>query len=442
MNRFERRESARRKLLAIVYAAVDGSSRCDVDQLTDLAVSKGMLEEDVEEARHWLSQEGFLFTYLQDDAVRLTQEGDSVAEAELRKQQAVRTVEPTGQGNAVSRIDLERLMLAEQLRFNLEQARIAQPVQGMFGGMGWDFMDQAHALVTQLSPSHAEYFAIHHGSEPRSEKLFAESLLLFESAFAEVAREAYALPKRTGTHREQLDSIMVDANEVIPLAIIVMGNKSPYLRDLIRNLYGQLRQTLGTGSELSEGAEDAVREVLHHLGEIFTKLDQAPLAGREGGALLIEANKHHGEMGKALKKVTKEFRNMRDEEKKVGRGGDTFNIGSVQQLVKGDHNTNTANQTAGASLAEVAALLRELREQVQNLPPQSRQDAIDCIEAVEAEAKVEKPSSGKLRGFLAGIREAAETGGATAETVAKIVSLTQKLGPLLLPLAAAALGGG
>lgn len=314
----------------------------------------------------------------------------------------------------------------------------------MFSGLGWGYWSKAIALLTPLDAGSAEYFAMHSGSlRPESDELYAEGLRILDAVFSRLAAEVYTPPPRDGTHVDQLESIIVDTNEVIHLAIYKWGNQSAFLRVLLERLHAQLRQTLGTGSQITEAAEAAVRSVIRYVGDITIKLNQSALGVPESGALLIEATDLYGELGKSQKLVTGEFRIMREDEKKAGRGGDTFNIaGNVNQLVKGDNNTNTVNQTAGASLAEVAALLRELREQVQSLPPQSRQDAIDCIEAVEVEVKAEKPSPGKIRGFLAGIREAAEAGGATAETVDKIVSLTQKVGPLLLPLASAVLGGG
>lgn len=337
----------------------------------------------------------------------------------------------------MSGIDLARLDLVEELRFNLTEAKRACPIRDVMN-LGWGFLYQGIALLTPLRSPLGEDFAIRRGSySPQSEELYALGISNLEQAFSELAAEVYAPPKRTGTHVDQLECIMVDANEVVRL-IIKWGNQSAFLRVLLERLFAELRQTLGTGSRVKSSAETAVRAVLEQLIEISIKLNQSALGVPESGALFIEANRLYGELGRLLKVVTEEFRRMREDEKTAGKG-DHFHIGgNVGNLVTGNKNVTTLNQTAGATAGEILELLAQLRTAVQVLPLETRQDAIDYIDGIEVEAKAEKPSKGKLRSFLSSLKETAEAGNEVAGFGEKVIPLIEKLGPLVVALIGAA----
>ncbi len=80
-------------------------------------------------------------------------------------------------------------------------------------------------------------------------------------------------------------------------------------------------------------------------------------------------------------------------------------VGAVQQ---GDQNIANVAQSVGANLAEVADLLKELRN---HIDPEHREDGIEYIDAIEEELAKDVPKESRLRVFLKGVGDAATEAG-------------------------------
>lgn len=88
-------------------------------------------------------------------------------------------------------------------------------------------------------------------------------------------------------------------------------------------------------------------------------------------------------------------------------------VGSVQT---GPHSTANVTQNFGSSASEVLALIPELRESLQALPPGDREEAIEIVDALEEEVQSPAPRKGRLKAFLG------QLGSFTANTASNVIA--------------------
>jgi hypothetical protein len=82
----------------------------------------------------------------------------------------------------------------------------------------------------------------------------------------------------------------------------------------------------------------------------------------------------------------------------------------------------------GVTGGQVAALVSEIRQLVAVLQPELRQDALEMVQVIEAEAQSPAPRRGMLRTAFKGLTELAKDAAALAVPLA---TLAQAIGPLL-----------
>jgi hypothetical protein len=104
----------------------------------------------------------------------------------------------------------------------------------------------------------------------------------------------------------------------------------------------------------------------------------------------------------------------------------TYNGPVINQ--SGTHNVANVVHNVGVTGSQVAALVSEIRQLVAGLQPEQRQDALDMVQVIEAEAQSPAPRKGMLRTALKGLTELAKDAAALAVPLA---SLAQAIGPLL-----------
>jgi len=97
-------------------------------------------------------------------------------------------------------------------------------------------------------------------------------------------------------------------------------------------------------------------------------------------------------------------------------------VGAVQT---GPNSTANVKQNFGASMAEIAELISQLRSQFETLPHGPREEAIDVVDGLADELQQPAPSKGKVKAFLSQIRVFAQdlasgaSAGLLAEAIAK-----------------------
>jgi hypothetical protein len=88
-------------------------------------------------------------------------------------------------------------------------------------------------------------------------------------------------------------------------------------------------------------------------------------------------------------------------------------VGSVQT---GSHSVAHVTQNFGSSASEVINLIRELRQNLQTLPPDQRQEAIEVVDALEEEVQSSTPRKGRIKAFLG------QLGEFTANTASSVIA--------------------
>lgn len=88
-------------------------------------------------------------------------------------------------------------------------------------------------------------------------------------------------------------------------------------------------------------------------------------------------------------------------------------VGSVQT---GSHSVAYVTQNFGASASDVMNLIRELRQNLQTLPPDQRQEAIEVVDALEEEVQSPAPRKGRIKAFLG------QLGTFTANTASSVIA--------------------
>jgi hypothetical protein len=97
-------------------------------------------------------------------------------------------------------------------------------------------------------------------------------------------------------------------------------------------------------------------------------------------------------------------------------------VGSVQT---GSHSVAHVTQNFGSSASEVVNLIRELRQNLQALPPDERQEAIEVVDALEEEVQSPTPRKGRIKAFLGqlGTFTANTASSVLADTIAKSLGM-------------------
>lgn len=97
----------------------------------------------------------------------------------------------------------------------------------------------------------------------------------------------------------------------------------------------------------------------------------------------------------------------------------------VGSVLTGAGSVAHVTQNFGTSASDVMRLLQELRRDLQTLPPDERQEAIDVVDALEEEVQSPTPRKGRIKAFLGqlGTFTANTASSVLADTIAKSLGM-------------------
>lgn len=88
----------------------------------------------------------------------------------------------------------------------------------------------------------------------------------------------------------------------------------------------------------------------------------------------------------------------------------------VASVQTGAHSTAYVTQNFGANASDVLRLIQELRQSLQSLPPDEREDAIEVVDALAEEVQLPTPRKGRVKAFLGQIASF------TADTASNVIA--------------------